>query len=226
MLKENIILKRAEFEMNKTEKLKSPYRRAYLIFLSIILIFNVSCTSKKRTDISTEKVKTTEEIISKEKNSNSITSNEKSVTEQETYIVCEIKGLVNKPGVYKLKRDSRVKELIEASGGVTSTGTTDNINLAKKLNDGEVVVVQDKNTTVPLATGSTTVKDTKTNKININTASKEELESIPGIGKVTAENIINYREKNGPFKKVEDIKNVDRIGEKTFIKIEEFIKIE
>jgi competence protein ComEA len=146
----------------------------------------------------------------------------------------DIKGAVKKPGVYKVSEDMIVNDLIKLAGGLTKNAYTKNINLASKLKEGMVVYVYSKNemtTTkilndvkyeVPLSNEKTT---TVTNgKVNINTASKEELMTLSGVGESKAIAIIDYRSKNR-FNTIEDIMNVSGIGESAFAKIKEYITV-
>lgn len=159
---------------------------------------------------------------------------------EEELMVCEIKGEVKHPGVYELKAGSRVNDLLTEAGGLKISGSLKYTNLARKLIDGEAVYIPTEGITEeeyqklsaiggnpePLETNDKSTQDKSgDNKININTASASELETLPGVGPVTASNIISYREKNGNFKVIEDIKNVDRIGDKTFEKLKEHIKV-
>lgn len=162
----------------------------------------------------------------------------KTNTSRAEYIVCEIKGQVVNPGIYDLAQGSRVSDLIKRSGGVLETGSLDWVNQARKLSDGEVVVIPNLGTSreefesmqlglpTPVATvGEPGGSNKSTDLVNINTANEAELTTIPGIGPVTAQNIINYRTDNGPFIVLEDLKKVNRIGDKTFEKFKPFICI-
>lgn len=157
-------------------------------------------------------------------------------------IVCEIKGHVALPGVYDLALDSRVADLIVRSGGVLPTGSLDFVNQARKLSDGEVVVIPGRDVTreeydamaVPgpppggaswPAASSAGAGHSAEGLININTATETELDTIPGVGPATARNIIAYRTEQGPFTVIEDLKKVDRIGEKTFEKLKSYITV-
>ena len=262
--------------MNKSKQLRfikiiaKNYNRClkyYCIFVFIFITIFAFCSCNKNQDsqikeevlknTSTKNLEFSSHTLDKEtlenstglKNSSDINSKitkEKLDTESDDIILCENKGLVKKPGVYKLKKNSRVNDLILESGGVTDNASTSNINLAKKLVDGEVVIIYDQKTIelkkleLQNNTNDTysdinsdkndlskvNIEKGSIKKININTASQTELQTIPGVGEVTAKNIISYREQNGKFKTIEEIKNVDRIGEKTFLKIENYIKID
>jgi len=137
-----------------------------------------------------------------------------------------VTGEVKHPDVYELDTDSIVKDAIEKAGGTTEKADLIAINLAKRLSDGEQVIVPSKEQTAVNGTGNAQISGSnsaKSGKININTASKEELMNLPGIGDVKAQAIIDYRTKNGPFKDIHEIVNVSGIGEKTFEKIKDLI---
>ncbi|EKY22252.1 ComEA family DNA-binding protein [Clostridium celatum] len=141
-------------------------------------------------------------------------------------IVVEIKGEVVKPDVYLLDEGSIIKDLIDIADGLTDEADISNINRAKELSNHELIIIYNINDEDRDNTNYALENDTESNNIiNINTATESELQSIPGVGEVKAKSIIIYREKNGGFKKIEEIKSVDGIGEKTFEKIKEFIKL-
>ncbi len=148
-------------------------------------------------------------------------------------IIAHICGGVKSPGVYTLPENSRVKDFIYAAGGTSKDGIVDAINLARIVGDGEKIVIpQAGKTGSGNENGSTALEPVMQNspeehkgKININTATLADLDSIPGIGPVIAQRIIDHRNGNGNFKSVEDIKNVKGIGEKTFEKIKDYIEV-
>ncbi|OEH84655.1 hypothetical protein BHU72_09185 [Desulfuribacillus stibiiarsenatis] len=137
-------------------------------------------------------------------------------------IYVHVKGAVTNPGVYRLHQGQRVVDAVEAAGGVLPMGNLDLINLAEKLQDGQEVIIftseEDRNQwlmNAPAGGQHNNSMGQHTNKININTATKEELQKLTGIGPSKAEAIIRYRETNGRFSKVEDLTNVSGIGSKT-----------
>lgn len=129
-----------------------------------------------------------------------------------------VNGEVKNPGVYQLDSNSRVLDAINSSGGFTDSADKARLNLAKKLKDEDHIYVDSKNPNGRVAA----VRNDGI--ININVASKEELMKLPGVGEVTAQKIIDYREKNGSFSSVEDLKKVDRIGDKTLEKFKDKIE--
>ena len=142
-------------------------------------------------------------------------------------ITVYINGEVSKPGVYKVKSGSRIDELIKIAGGATVNADTQKLNFAKKLKDEDYIFVNSKNTVVNAASQGAAASGTTTSveKININTATKEELKTISGVGDVTSQKIIDYREKNGGFKTIEDLKKIGGFGDKSLEKVKDKIDI-
>ncbi|OOM72934.1 helix-hairpin-helix domain-containing protein [Clostridium sp. BL-8] len=142
-------------------------------------------------------------------------------------IVVEIKGEVKRPDVYMLDENSIIKDLIEAAGGLTENADLSNINRAKKLQDHDLIYIANKN---EIVNGTQNVNQSSNNnennskKVNINNATLEELKTIKGVGDAKAKSIIEYREQNGGFKTIDDIKKVTGIGEKMFETIKEQIE--
>ncbi len=135
-----------------------------------------------------------------------------------------VSGAVNKPDVYALSLGSLVKDAMAIAGGATAEADLDHINLALKLSDQMQVYVPRKGEAVPTPRSSGG-SSTLTSPININTASAEELDVLPGIGPSLAKTIIDYRTTNGPFKTIEDINNVKGIGDALFAKIKDSITV-
>lgn len=137
-------------------------------------------------------------------------------------------GQVKHPGVYTLPEGSRVYDLFELAGGLTDLAASEYWNQAKVLTDGEMLYVptmeeaKDRERTDG-ATSQITTDDP--DKVNINTASKEELMTLPGIGEAKAEAILAYRKENGPFSTIEELKQVEGIKDGVFSKMKEYIEI-
>ena len=144
---------------------------------------------------------------------------------QEAVIFVDIKGEVKKPGVYQIKVGDRVKDAIEAAGGMTAEADSQKVNLAQRVEDQMVIVVpkigEEGDAAIPA--GETRKEATKEGKVNINTATVEELKTLKGVGEKKAEAIIEYRKKNGSFKTKEDLMKVRGIGKKLFESFEERI---
>ena len=145
-------------------------------------------------------------------------------TTQETVIFVDIKGEVKKPGVYQMKAGDRVKDAIDAAGGLTEEADSQKVNLAKRLEDQMVIVVPKVGEKVEeIPAGETSKEATKEGKVNINTATVEELKTLKGVGEKKAEAIIEYRKKNGSFQTKEDLMKVRGIGKKLFESFQERI---
>ena len=145
-------------------------------------------------------------------------------TTQETVIFVDIKGEVRNPGVYQMKVGDRVKDALEAAGGLTAEADSQKVNLAKRLEDQMVIVVPKVGEEAEeIPAGETRNEATKEGKVNINTATVEELKTLKGVGEKKAEAIIEYRKKNGSFKTKEDLMKVRGIGKKLFESFQERI---
>ncbi|NLC47978.1 MAG: competence protein ComE [Tenericutes bacterium] len=206
-----------------------------IIFVMIItIIYFINKTENKSV------IKTTENIDSV------LAKTETIIEEEKEKIFVDIKGYVNKPGVYELNLNSRVVDLITIAGGLKKGSNTRFVNLAKVLEDGEVVVIYSdeeikeakkkdtiavntpciceeiKNDACYLPNDSSGIVN---GKININTASLSQLMTLSGIGESKAQAIIDYRTNNGLFKSIEDIVNVSGISDTTYAKIKENITV-
>ena len=145
-------------------------------------------------------------------------------TTQETVIFVDIKGEVKNPGVYQMKVGDRVKDALDAAGGLTEEADSQKVNLAKRLEDQMVIVVPKVGEEAEeIPAGETRNEATKEGKVNINTATVEELKTLKGVGEKKAEAIIEYRKKNGSFQTKEDLMKVRGIGKKLFESFQERI---
>lgn len=140
-------------------------------------------------------------------------------------ICVHVTGYVVNPGVYYVPEGSRVFEVIELAGGFLDTADKDYLNQAAILNDGQKLHIYSKE---EAATANQSISDSgaeqNPNKlVNINTATKEELMTLPGIGESKAESIIAYRQENGGFKTIEDIMKISGIKDAAFSKIKNYI---
>lgn len=147
-----------------------------------------------------------------------------------------ISGAVNSPGVVELKINDRLMEGVKLCDGLTDEADTNRINLAMKVKDeghyiipkeGEAIALNDSNENIESDNkdGNNSTED-ENKKININSSSKEELDSLPGVGEVTAQKILDYREENKEFKSIDEIKNVKGIGENKFNDLKDYICIQ
>ena len=147
-----------------------------------------------------------------------------------TVIYVDVKGEVHHPGVYQMKAENRVKDLIEAAGGFTPLADDHKLNLSQLLEDQMVIVVPKKGEEVnsELAQAPTSQKKEvgKEGKVNINTATVEELKTLKGMGEKKAEAIIEYRKKNGSFKNKEELMKVRGIGKKLYESFQERVIVQ
>ena len=220
------------------------YRKQIMIIVITILVITTIITTtiyfyepKKEQKISSLKIKKTTK------------ESKKSQTEQEKFMV-DIKGEVISPGIYELENNSRVIDVIKLAGGLTENADTTVINLSKKIEDEMVIIIYSKwqvenwketkeqekylqeqcispkegQTKNDACIDNTEKITTTSSVININTATKEELMTLTGIGEAKAEAIISYREKT-PFTKIEDIKNVSGIGDSVYEDIKDYITV-
>ena len=147
-----------------------------------------------------------------------------------TVIYVDVKGEVHHPGVYQMKAENRVKDLIEAAGGFTPLADDHKLNLSQLLEDQMVIVVPKKgeevNSELDQAPTSQKKEVGKEGKVNINTATVEELKTLKGIGEKKAEAIIEYRKKNGSFKNKEELMKVRGIGKKLYESFQERVIVQ
>lgn len=153
-------------------------------------------------------------------------------TEESIWV--DICGAVRQPGVYEMKKNARVFEIVEAAGGFSENADSEWLNQAAVLTDGEKIQVYTKEETREMQENGIRAEqningqngDTSgAGKLNLNTASLEQLQEIPGIGEVRAQAILDYREKNGTFQDIKEIQEVPGIKGKTFEKIEDYITV-
>ncbi|WP_047986346.1 helix-hairpin-helix domain-containing protein [Ornithinibacillus californiensis] len=135
-------------------------------------------------------------------------------------ILVDIKGEVKQPGVYEMDDNARVQDVVLLAGGFTKEADQNQINLAQKVFDEMIIIVPKMG-----QEGSQSATQAQTSKIRINYATVEEIQKLPGIGPSKANAIVEYREENGYFKKVEDLLEVSGIGEKTLEALKEEIQV-
>ncbi len=218
-------------------RLKKYKNILFTVIFIILTIFIIIWT------VNEEYEEPKEEII-KEENKEIKNEIKEKKEKENTKVIIDIKGEIVNPGVYELTDKNNVNDAINMAGGLTKNSDTSNINLSKKLKDEMVIIVYSKkeienmeksneNTCEPCNNACITSEDenskltSKESKsiINLNTATKEELLTLDGIGESKANAIIDYRNKNGPFKNVEEIKNVSGIGESAYEKLKDNIEV-
>lgn len=223
------------------EKIKKYWKILLVGIVILVVICFAVCLKKEKVSSLEEDVFIMEPVV----------ENEKEVE----YVYVDIKGAVKKPGVYKLEEGSRVIDVISKSGGLQKDADTSVINLSKKLEDGNVIIIYTKNKIEELKeqekiveyiekecvcpdtnndaclkeediiVEQPEVEQSTTSKVSLNNATLEELMTLPGIGESKAQDILDYRNIQGNFKVIEDIKNVKGIGDALFEKIKDYITI-
>jgi competence protein ComEA len=142
-------------------------------------------------------------------------------------IVVHLSGEVISPGVYQLPVGARIDDAVRAAGGVTPVGDVHRLNLAARLADGQHVVVPRKaelSLASPVESASA-VGSPVAIRVNINTATVAELDGLPGVGPVTAQRIVAYRQQNGPFTSIEQLRDAKLVNQPTFEKIRDRVEI-
>lgn len=213
--------------MNKTK---------IIIIATIILICSIAIVYKI---IDIVKGEGTEIIYSNIISENIIDNQEqKSDTYQTTSkIKIHIIGEVTEQGIIELEEGERISDAIEKAGGVTQNADLSKVNLAYILQDGQKLYIPSMNDEkdvqyISTENGEGIIAETNINdksginkKVNINKASQSDLENIPGVGPSLAQKIISFRDENGKFKNVEDLKNVSGIGDKKFESIKDYVEV-
>ena len=173
-----------------------------LKILVIVLFVCTGCTKNQLHEISLTEAESVVESVE--------------INEENIYVyVC---GAVNMPGVYELKEGSRIYEAIGMAGGFTEEAAADAVNQAQVLKDETKLYI-------PTKDEIKNQTDSESGKVNINTAGKEELMTIPGVGESKAEQIISHRNKNGFFSSIEELMTISGIKEGLFEKMKEYITI-
>ena len=192
------------------------------IIISSLILFFLSNKDEPESSALFEPIQPIEEPPTEQIDSTAID------TQQSIYV--DVKGAVHTPGLYELSENERILDAIQLAGGYTEEANTNAINHAQKVEDEMVIYVPKIGEEVTELTEVLTVtasSDSQNNngKINLNKASADELTSLPGIGPQKAQAIIAYRDENGRFRSIEELKNVSGIGEKTFEKLKELIEV-
>ena len=200
-----------------------------IIGISIIMIYNFIVAKKD-----TEEFIYSDSSNNQEYNTNLQNTNENldlTAEKIKVYIIGQIKT----NGVIELEYGSRIEDAIIIAGGPTEIADLSKVNLAYQLEDGQKIYIpsiyDDDVQYISAGSGENIIEDNnnlennKSKKVNINKSNLTELTSIPGIGESTAQKIIDYRNENGKFSSIEDLKKVSGIGDKKFEKIKEYIDI-
>lgn len=127
-------------------------------------------------------------------------------------LVIDVSGAVRHSGLYRLRAGSRIDDAIAAAGGATRKAQLDSVNLAAPVADGEQVIVPERGAAGVAAAGAAATGSSPSAPLDLNSATLEELESLPGIGPVTAQKILDYRQAHGAFHAVAELEGVPGIG--------------
>jgi competence protein ComEA len=148
-------------------------------------------------------------------------------------IIVDVKGAIKQPGVYHSNQNERVIDVIGRAGGLTDNADQTQVNFAAHVQDEMVIYIPAKGEVAAGSHGNSSVSIGTTNgagaqdgKININKADENELQNLPGIGPSKAASIIQYRQENGLFQNIEDLKKISGIGDKTFEKLKDSISVQ
>ncbi len=168
---------------------------------------------------------------------NNVITNENNTNDD--IVIIHITGSVKNPGIVKLKEGSRIEDAIESAGGLTENADITKVNLAYVVEDGTKIkipsaseedigdedIIDSKSGDNIIIKENTVSSNNSTQTININKATEKEFETLPGIGPSLASKIIEYRNQNGKFESIEDIKNVNGIGDNKYEKIKDLITV-
>jgi len=201
---------------------KWPYLLVVLLAIAFIFWFTACRGPASQISLNSPTVQTEQNVPTEQTEPEKTATQEKTPRQPEA-IVVDVEGAVKHPGVYEMKQGDRVVDVVKKAGGLTKEADPAQINLAKKLTDEMQIYIPKEGESGRGMATTDTGGTAEGGKININTATVDELQTIPGIGPAKASAIIEYREKNGPFKKVEDLDNVSGIGEKTLEHIKDKI---
>lgn len=168
---------------------------------------------------------------------NNVITNENNTNDD--IVIIHITGSVKNPGIVKLKEGSRIEDAIESAGGLTENADITKVNLAYVVEDGTKIkipsaseedigdedIIDSKSGDNIIIEENAVPSNNSTQTININKATEKEFETLPGIGPSLASKIIEYRNQNGKFESIEDIKNVNGIGDNKYEKIKDLITV-
>lgn len=195
--------------------------RIYIVMLLFCIAVSGGCG---KAQLGTQNVEILEDSPEQENTQELQIEEESGLTEKTIYV--QVSGAVVSPGVYELPEGSRVFEAIALAGGVTEEADAGQMNQAQTVSDGEMIYVKRQGETVEEALAQEEAfGQQEDGKVNLNTATEEELMTLPGIGQAKAKSIIAWREEKGSFSKIEDLMEIEGIKEGVFSKIKDSIKV-
>ncbi len=192
-----------------------------LIISGLFFYFSLSSSDSSRPQEELiETIQPIEETIPME-------STAEEAVQQQVFV--DIKGAVMYPGVYELQPDKRIFDAIQLAGGYIENADTQLVNHAQKVQDEMVIYIPIKGEQLEDISSNLLMlpleSQNKSQKINVNTADAETLATLPGIGPSKAHSILSYREEKGRFQTIDDVRNINGIGDKTFEKIKDSITV-
>ena len=205
------------------------------LFVLLLSLFFIGRKEKHNQEEGLEEITIDELLIGPEEKEELFTNQEENEKNgqlepsNDVKILVDLKGAVVSPGVYEMDNNDRVIDCIQKGGGFLEDAEETAVNLAQRIKDEMVIYIPvkgEESINIEAVNFNTDDEDSTTDegeKIDLNSATKEELKKINGIGDVKADNIISYREANGSFQKIDEIKNVSGIGEVTFEKMKEYL---
>lgn len=201
--------------MERLQELWDSYRYQILAVVALAVAF---CGWQLKGQSKTQSVNVAESFAS----GNTSSFQDSSALQNRRKVWVDVKGAVNKPGLYQLKNGSRVNEALAAAGGQTANADMKQVNLAKQLSDQQVIYIPAQGEQVPAGMAGGAATDVSSaggtdddSIVNLNTATKDQLCQISGIGDKKADKILQYREQHGQFKSIDELTQVDGFGEKT-----------
>ena len=210
--------------MQQLSELWIKYRVQVLMIVIAAVVGGYWMLNKNNNDAL---ISNTNAVLTSSETGGSLTS----TTTMKGTVAIDIKGAVKMPGVYELKADDRVNEALKAAGGPLPNADLCQVNLAKQLTDQQMIYIplQGETPVISSATEPSAANNEHGSddsaKVNINTATKEQLCQITGIGDKKADLILQYRQEHGQFKSVDELKEINGFGEKTVAKLKDHLSI-
>lgn len=203
--------------MQQIKELLENYRREIIIGAAVIVVLvGIWLTAGQRRSPG----------IAAESGTPVTSTHASQTTRRPRKVVVDVKGAVNHPGVYHLAHGDRIAEAVNQAGGFRADADGNQVNLAKQVSDQQMIYIPMKGEQVQAAANTGTSGQQTDNKtVNLNTATKEQLTTITGIGDKKADLILNYRQQHGQFERVEDLKNITGFGDKTIAKIKDQLSV-